>query len=146
MAKTNIMQKETELIYYMCLNWHLPKKQIPDSFLKPVCLIARYIYFTSNEMNQNTEKQGTVCFKEKTKHVIEWKKRTIKVLHQLHLYIWFHSAPTNQRRIITCSLYKLVIRQTVIKCKWCLRCNPPHIYFNEWSLNKLSPLFIKRMR
>lgn len=114
--KTNILQIETEMIYYMCLNWiNTLFKKNPVSCLKPVCLIARYIYFPSNEMNQNTENKEQYVSKNK-KHDIEWKKRTIKVRQQLHLYIRFHSAPTNQRRIITCILYKREIRQNVIKC------------------------------
>lgn len=55
-----------DLLYMLKLNKHFILKK-NDSYLKPVCLIARYIYFASNEMNQNTKKQGTVCFKERNK-------------------------------------------------------------------------------
>lgn len=98
MAKTNIMQIETEMIYYMCLNWiNTLFKKNPDSYLKPVCLIARYIYFASNEVNQNIKKQGTVCFKEINQDMILNERKEQLKLCNNHIFT-FDSIQHQQTR------------------------------------------------
>lgn len=135
-----------DLLYVLKLNKHFIKKK-HSWFLFKTSVFNSTIYLLCFKRDESKyPKTRNSMFQRKTKHDIEREKRTIKVMQQLHLYIRFHSAPTNQRRIITCSLSKRVISHTVIQCKWCLMSNPPHIYFNEWSFNNELLLFIRRMR
>lgn len=78
-----------DLLYMLKLNKHFILKKNPDSYLKPVCLIARYIYFALNELNQNTKNKEQYVSKKKRNIILNERKEhaTTATLHSIPISI-----------------------------------------------------------
>lgn len=95
-----------DLLYMLKLNKHFILKKSWFLFKTSVFNCTIYLLCFKRDESKYQTTRNSMFQRKKTKHDIEWEKRTIKVMQQLHfyirlhLYIRFHSAPTIQRRII----------------------------------------------